>query len=157
VTKTAFCRRERFWLRLNADLVTLSACETGSGKVQGQEGVSNLVRPFLASGARAVVANLWSADDMFSLALMKEFYRALAAGQDKAAALQTAKRKIVREFGPQATQSSGPALNCPAKVGVRLWFGVVRGTECLFLKKVIDGPFLRRWFKLQSESLPTRG
>ena len=95
--------REILGLRLNADLVTLSACETGSGKVQGQEGVSNLVRPFLAAGARAVVANLWSADDTFSLVLMKEFYRALAAGQDKATALQTAKRKIVKEFGPQAT------------------------------------------------------
>jgi hypothetical protein len=70
-------------LRLRAALVTLSACDTGAGGLYGQEGVSSLVRPFLAAGARTVVANLWSADDTFSLAIMREFYRQLAAGADK--------------------------------------------------------------------------
>ena len=58
--------REILLLRLNADLVTLSACETGSGSIHGQDGPASLVRPFLASGARAVVANLWAADDAFA-------------------------------------------------------------------------------------------
>lgn len=95
--------REILELKLNAALVTLSACETGSGSVQGQEGVSSLVRPFLAAGARSVVANLWPADDTFSLTIMKEFYRGLGTGLDIATALQQAKRTVVKQFGSQAT------------------------------------------------------
>lgn len=90
-------------LRLRASLVTLSACDTGAGAIHGQDGVSSLVRPFLAAGAHSVVANLWTADDQFSLALMREFYTRLAAGADVATALRDAKRKMLTEFGPQAT------------------------------------------------------
>ena len=52
--------REILDLRLNATLVTLSACDTSTGADQGQDGVASLVRPFVAAGARAVVANLWT-------------------------------------------------------------------------------------------------
>ncbi|MEO7791888.1 MAG: CHAT domain-containing protein [Vicinamibacterales bacterium] len=89
-------------LRLRAELVTLSACDTGAGATHGQDGVSSLVRPFLAAGARSVVANLWAADDQFSLALMREFYRQVATGEDIAGALRTAKLKMLEQFGPQA-------------------------------------------------------
>lgn len=95
--------REILALRLNAALVTLSACDTGSGSIHGQDGAASLVRPFIASGARTVVANLWAADDAFSLTLMREFYRRLAAGADVAEALRDAKRHMLRTFGPQAT------------------------------------------------------
>jgi CHAT domain-containing protein len=64
--------------------------------------VSSLVRPFLAAGAHAVVANLWSADDTFSLALMREFYTRLATGADVADALRGAKLAMLDRFGPQA-------------------------------------------------------
>jgi CHAT domain-containing protein len=69
------------------------------------------VRPFLASGARSVVANLWAADDTFSLTLMREFYRRLAAGDDVAESLRDAKVHMVKAFGPQALP--------------RLWSGVL--------------------------------
>ena len=95
--------REVLNLQLRATLVTLSACNTGSGKLFGQDGVSSLVRPFLASGARAVVANLWTADDTFSLALVKEFYKELARGKTKAVALQQAKLTLIRQYGKAAT------------------------------------------------------
>jgi CHAT domain-containing protein len=88
--------------RLRAELVTLSACDTGTGVAHGQEGVSSLVRPFLAAGARTVVANLWAADDQFSLSLMREFYRQLATGKDVADALRGAKLRMIELFGPQA-------------------------------------------------------
>jgi hypothetical protein len=80
--------REILNLRLRAALVTLSACDTGAGDVYGQEGVASLARPFLAAGARTVVASLWSTDDTFSLAIMREFYGQLAAGADKGEALR---------------------------------------------------------------------
>ena len=82
--------------------MTLSACDTGTGVTHGQEGVSSLVRPFLAAGARTVVANLWTADDAFSLSLMREFYRRLATGADVADALRGAKLRMIELFGPQA-------------------------------------------------------
>jgi len=103
--------REILLLRLNAMLVTLSACDTGSGSGHGQDGPASLVRPFLASGARSVVANLWAADDTFSLTLMREFYRRLAAGTDIAEGLRDAKVHMVTTFGPRALP--------------RLWAGVL--------------------------------
>jgi CHAT domain-containing protein len=61
-------------LRLSADLVTLSACDTGIGRLQGQEGISSMVGSFLLAGARSVVASLWQVDDRSTSALMKRFY-----------------------------------------------------------------------------------
>jgi CHAT domain-containing protein/tetratricopeptide (TPR) repeat protein len=95
--------REIARTQLNADLVTLSACDVGSGAVVGEEGVSNLVRPFLIAGARTVVANIWEANDDFSRGLMREFYSRLAAGVDKGRALQQAKLEMIRKYGEDAS------------------------------------------------------
>jgi CHAT domain-containing protein/tetratricopeptide (TPR) repeat protein len=104
--------REIARTELNAELVTLSACDVGSGLVVGEEGISNLVRPFLIAGARTVVANLWESDDDFSRGLMREFYSRLAAGMDKGRALQQAKLEMIRKYGQDA---SSP----------RLWAGFI--------------------------------
>jgi len=93
--------REIIRLRFNADLVTLSACNTGLGKLQGEEGVTNLVEAFLVSGAKAVVASLWSADDTYTAALMERFYTHIAEGQDKAGALRQAKLDLLAKYGKQ--------------------------------------------------------
>ncbi|HXN23446.1 MAG TPA: CHAT domain-containing protein [Candidatus Dormibacteraeota bacterium] len=93
--------REIIRLRFSADLVTLSACNTGVGKLQGEEGVTNLVEAFLVSGAKAVVASLWSADDTYTLALMERLYTRLKEGQDKAAALRQAKLDLLAKYGRQ--------------------------------------------------------
>ena len=103
--------REILTLRLAADLVTLSACDSGTGTVLGREGVASLVRPFLSAGGRTVVANLWTADDRFSLAMMREFYRHVAAGEDVATALRQAKLTMLDQYGPRAA--------------ARLWSGVL--------------------------------
>lgn len=95
--------REIARTELNAELVTLSACDVGSGLVVGEEGISNLVRPFLIAGARTVVANLWESDDDFSRGLMREFYSRLAAGMDKGRALQQAKLEMIRKYGQDAS------------------------------------------------------
>jgi len=90
-------------LHFNADLVTLSACDTGVGKVEGEEGITNLAEAFLVSGAKAVVASLWSADDTFTSDLMKRFYTHLAQGEDKATALRDAKRDLLAKYGTQVS------------------------------------------------------
>jgi CHAT domain-containing protein len=89
-------------LSLNADLVTLSACDTGVGRLEGEEGITNLVRAFLFAGARSVVASLWTADDPSSLTLMERFYRHIADGEDKDSAFRHAQMDLIAEFGDQA-------------------------------------------------------
>lgn len=91
--------REIIRLHFNADLVTLSACNTGVGKIEGEEGVTNLVEAFLVSGARAVVASLWSADDTYTGKLMERFYAHIAGGQSKATALRQAKLDLLAQAG----------------------------------------------------------
>ncbi|PYS52952.1 MAG: hypothetical protein DMG13_14380 [Acidobacteria bacterium] len=82
------CRPERFETLSLCELVTLSACDTGSGKLLGQGGFASLERAFLVAGARAVIARLWLADDTFTIALMKGMYQHLADGADEGATLR---------------------------------------------------------------------
>ena len=95
--------REIIRLRLNAELTTLSACDTGVGKLQGQEGVSSLVEAFLVAGSKSVVASLWSADDTFASALMERFYLRLGRGEDTGSALRDAKLDLLAKYGEQAS------------------------------------------------------
>jgi CHAT domain-containing protein len=95
--------REIIRLRLNAELATLSACDTGVGKLQGQEGVSNLVEAFLVAGSKSVVASLWSADDTFASALMDRFYQRLGQGEDTGSALRGAKLDLLAKYGEQVS------------------------------------------------------
>jgi CHAT domain-containing protein/tetratricopeptide (TPR) repeat protein len=95
--------REIIRLRLNAELTTLSACDTGVGKLQGQEGVSSLVEAFLVAGSKSVVASLWSADDTFASALMDRFYQRLGKGEDTASALRGAKLDLLAKYGGQVS------------------------------------------------------
>lgn len=89
-------------LDLRADLVVLSTCETGSGKLLGEEGIASLERAFLLAGAKSVIASLWTADDTYTIALMKQFYQHLVNGSDKGTALKQAKLDLLKEFGDQA-------------------------------------------------------
>ncbi len=89
-------------LALNADLVTLSACDTGKCKLEGEEGIESLMQSFLIAGARSVVGSLWQADDAATAELMKSFYIRLAQGEGTASALRDAKLSMLNKFGPHA-------------------------------------------------------
>jgi CHAT domain-containing protein len=78
-------------LRLRADVVVLSACNTGSGKVTRAEGVGSLGLAFLAAGSSSVIVSLWQVGDESTAVLMKEFYRNLLQGKPKAVALADAR------------------------------------------------------------------
>lgn len=83
-------------MRLNADLVTLAACETGLGTESATEGVMGLARAFQIAGAQSVVVSLWSVDEESTTQLMTGFYRALKAGQPKDAALRQAQMAVMK-------------------------------------------------------------
>jgi CHAT domain-containing protein len=82
-------------MKFEADLVVLSACETGLGKISG-DGVEGLARSFMASGVPSLVVSLWNVDDDATKALMLAFYDNLNQGLDKAEALRQAQLKIMR-------------------------------------------------------------
>ncbi|MBN1998431.1 CHAT domain-containing protein, partial [candidate division KSB1 bacterium] len=83
-------------LDLSCDLVTLSACETGRGKLMEGEGVLGLPRQFLAAGSKSVLMTLWKVDDKFTSQLMPEFYDFyLNKKMSKADALENAKHNML--------------------------------------------------------------
>src|SRR6266852_49778 len=83
-------------LKLNADLVTLSACNTGLGKLVNGEGILGLTRAFFYAGARNITVSLWNVNDSSTSALMKVFYENLNRGLSKSAALRQAKLTLLR-------------------------------------------------------------
>jgi CHAT domain-containing protein/tetratricopeptide (TPR) repeat protein len=98
-TDNGFLRmHEIYKLKLNADMVVLSACQTGIGKEIKGEGLVGLTRGFMYAGAPRVIASLWKVDDAATATLMEHFYRGLF--QDKlspSAALRQAQLKIMKQ------------------------------------------------------------
>lgn len=77
-------------MELPAEMVVLSACETGIGKLQKGEGIASLARGFFFAGARSLITTLWSVNDAQTAELMVSFYLHLDAGMPKDAALRRA-------------------------------------------------------------------
>lgn len=89
---------EIYNLRLPADLVVLSACQTALGKQIKGEGVVGLTRGFMHAGTPRVVASLWQVNDLATAELMKLFYRGmLKDGQRPAAALRAAQLEMMKQ------------------------------------------------------------
>jgi CHAT domain-containing protein len=83
-------------VRIDADLVTLSACKTGLGTEMGGEGLLGLTRAFLYAGARSVVGSLWAVSDRSTPLLMKRFYAHLGSGHTRDEALRAAQIDLIR-------------------------------------------------------------
>jgi CHAT domain-containing protein len=86
---------EIYNLELDAELVTLSACQTGLGRDVRGEGLIGLTRGFLYAGAQSVLVSLWNVQDQATADLMTRFYGDVLAGRLKAEALQEAKRQLI--------------------------------------------------------------
>jgi len=77
--------------RMPADMVVLSACETGLGELSQGEGLISLARAFSYAGAKSVVMTLWQVDDARSANLVQSFYQHLQSGATKSVSLRQAK------------------------------------------------------------------
>ncbi|MCA9476703.1 MAG: CHAT domain-containing protein, partial [Nitrospira sp.] len=88
--------KEVFGLELHADLVTLSACQTGLGKLEAGE-LIGLNRAFIYAGTHALVSALWRVDDLSTSVLMKHFYRNYVT-QNKAKSLRQAQLIVKKDF-----------------------------------------------------------
>jgi hypothetical protein len=87
-------------LRLDADMVVLSACRTAGGVTVAGEGVQGLTTPLVAAGARSVVATQWRVGDRSTVRLVADLYDGLARGRPVAEALREAKLAALRRGAP---------------------------------------------------------
>ena len=101
-------------LRLDAELTVLSACNTAGEpeNARGGEGFAGLTRSFMYAGSRSLVVSHWPVGSQATVALMTEFFKELAAGRSKPAALATARQKL-RQTVQQGVQLAHPFFWAP--------------------------------------------
>ncbi len=117
---------------LQAQLVVLSACETGVGKYEEGEGVFSLARSFMYAGVPSIVMSLWKVSDASTSKLMPYFYENLTAGASKDKALHEAKKRFLQEAGVghrhpfywSAFVVMGDAQELKQHSGHLLWWGM---------------------------------
>ena len=121
VNDWALYEYELYNLQLNAELAVLSACNTGTGKLQEGEGVLSFARGFYYAGVPAIVMTQWGVDDAASAELMDGFYKYLKEGKEKDEALRMAKLDFLEQ------------TKNPLKYNPYYWAGyiIVGDTTCL--------------------------
>jgi CHAT domain-containing protein/tetratricopeptide (TPR) repeat protein len=119
--------REVFGLKFNADLVSLSACQTALGQFIKGEGIEGISRAFLFAGASSVLMSLWSVNDQASFQFMQRFYSHLASSQTAVDALCRSKLEMIH-----STELAHPFY----------WAGFVITGDA---DKVIFSPRRKRW------------
>lgn len=87
--------KDLYNLKLNANLVTLSACDSGIGELKRGEGLLSLARGFYFSGAKSITSTLWKINDASASILMNDFYFALSKNKAKPKALQIAQVNFI--------------------------------------------------------------
>lgn len=136
---------ELYNMELNADLVVLSACNTGFGEIQRGEGVMSLSRAFKYAGCPNVVMNLWQANDYTSKEIIGAFFANLSQGQGKLKALKEAQKEHLAAYKkaerPEKTNHPHYWANfvligddLPLQVNYNpIWYWVVGGLTLLML------------------------
>jgi CHAT domain-containing protein/tetratricopeptide (TPR) repeat protein len=99
---------EIYELRLDADLVVLSACRSAGGRISG-DGIAAFARAFIYGGAPSIVASLWDVADEPTNRLLPAFYRTWLAGSSKARALRAAQLQLLRDLRAGAVRIETPA------------------------------------------------
>jgi CHAT domain-containing protein len=130
---------ELFTLKSNAELIFLSACETGIGKVYKGEGVMSLARAWAATGAKSIISSLWRIDDQFTSQFSKKFYENIEDGLDRGESLWETKKHFATTSQPYYWAAftligDGGQLGKQARTGFKngLFFGVIILSLSLF-------------------------
>jgi CHAT domain-containing protein len=141
-------------LRLNADLVALSACQTGIGVFQKGEGVMSLSRAFAQAGAANVMSSMWAVNDAATNRILNRFYECWNDKTAVSEALRTAKLDYISDKEIPAAQQSpyfwaamipvgADKKLPPASWGTLHWYGLFGGVLIVF--------FWWRWRTKRSE------
>ena len=88
---------ELYFIKNQADLIVLDACETSTGDIQPGEGVMSLSRGFFQSGSKSVVSSLWNTNEKSSSEIILDFYKNLKKGKTKSEALRQAKLRYLKK------------------------------------------------------------
>ena len=96
-TSSYMFTHEIYNMDLNASMVTLSACNTGSGKFRKGEGIMSLARGFVYAGVPSIVMTLWEVQDANGSIIMGKYYNSLSNGITKDVALQQAKLSVLKD------------------------------------------------------------
>jgi CHAT domain-containing protein/Tfp pilus assembly protein PilF len=87
---------EVYSIPLNAMMVVLSSCNTGSGMLVTGEGILSLARGFLYAGSRSAVMSMWEVEDVSASEVIHSFYKNMRSGQTKSSALRNARLRFLR-------------------------------------------------------------
>lgn len=139
--------------KINADLVVLSACETGEGKVAKGEGIMSFAWAFRYAGAPSILMSLWKAESSVSQRIMLSFYSYLKEGKSKTEALRLAKQDYIQNpipgrehpkywanfilIGDDAPVFMDPRLKWVALVGLILFLALLFQTLRISRKQKI--------------------
>jgi len=85
-------------LDLKSDLIVLSSCRSGLGKIDEAEGIIGMQKAFFEAGASSIIVSLWDVNDKYTSYFMKEFYEYLSKGLDKPDALRKAKLSFIKKY-----------------------------------------------------------
>jgi CHAT domain-containing protein len=143
--------REVFNLRLNADLVVLSSCQTGLGQFIKGEGIEGISRAFFYAGSSSVVMSLWTINDQVSSQFMERFYYHLKNSENLAQAIRQAKLEMIDSgvvshpyywagfilSGDGSTRVFRPAFN-KTLIALAMTFTGLALTAIIFRKKVFN-------------------
>jgi len=131
---------EIYGMDFNAEMVTLSACSTGSGKLSEGEGTMSLARTFSYAGVPSVVMSHWEVDDKVTATLMAYFYQNLANGMSKDQSLRQAKLKLIKDSNIEISDpyfwAAFVLVGNPAPIAFKseqLWYWIMAGVILLVL------------------------
>ncbi|MBE0572854.1 MAG: CHAT domain-containing protein [Ignavibacteriaceae bacterium] len=85
-------------LNLQSELVVLSSCRSGLGKVDVAEGIVGMQKAFFEAGSKSVIVSLWDVNDKYTSYFMRDFYKHLAEGKSKSDALRQAKLEFIKNY-----------------------------------------------------------
>ncbi|HFA51004.1 MAG TPA: CHAT domain-containing protein, partial [Bacteroidetes bacterium] len=91
--------KDLYTQNIKADMVVLSACETGDGELKKSEGIVSLAKAFVFAGAKSVITTLWSVEDKSAKNIITDFYRSIKNGERKNVALYNAKNQFLKNNG----------------------------------------------------------
>lgn len=119
-------------LRINADLVVLSACTSAGGRLANGEGVQGLTSAFLQAGTRSIVATAWRIPDREVVPLVEAFYAGLARGESVMDALRAAKLGAMKKGMPPRAWAAfmaigDPLTRVPLRAPARSWWSAIFG------------------------------
>ncbi len=118
---------------VNAMMVVLSSCNTGTGKLVTGEGILSLARGFLFAGSHSVVMSMWAVEDFSSSAVIKSFYRNMRSGQTKSSALRNARLKFLRTADQERSHPYYWATLVIYGDDTPLWFNRIKLYSALLL------------------------